>query len=207
MMNMTNNRALHAVLIWGVILGTAGFGISGLINDLIKKVSPPDAPTPMPVITIPTDVNKISEAILAVYAGEMVPSGDKAPVIGDINPREGQPGTVVTVTGHGFGATQGLNAVSLNLIEAQPLVEVLEWNDTKIRFLVPIHCTSGDVNVVLWGYLHDHSVQTLDDLLNPARLVPGSPSYRKPVTPGPAHPFMIDDEPMRRALVEFLNSI
>ena len=56
-------------------------------------------------------------------------------------------------------------------------------------------------------YLHDHSAQTLDDLLNPARLVPGSPSYRKPVTPGPAHPFMIDDEPMRRALVEFLNSI
>jgi len=56
-------------------------------------------------------------------------------------------------------------------------------------------------------YLHDQSVPTLDALLNPARLVPSSAIYRKPVTTGPAHPFVITDEQMRLALVEFLNSI
>lgn len=146
---MMNNRVVRVALILGVIFATSGFRAS----DLIKKLSPPEAPTPMPVIAIPADVTKIGDAILAVYAGEMIPSGNKDPVIDDVSPREGQPGTVVTVTGHGFGPTQGLNAVSLNLTEAQPLVEVLEWSDTKIRFMVPIHCTSGDVNVVLWDYL------------------------------------------------------
>ena len=119
----------------------------------IKKLTRPEAPTQMQAISIPADVNKIGDALLTFYAGEMVPSGDKDPVISDISPREGPPGTLVTVIGRGFGATQGLNAVSLNLTEAQPLVEVLEWSDTKICFLVPIHSTSGDVNVVLWDYL------------------------------------------------------
>jgi len=141
-----------ALLVTSVLAVTFGAVDAGPL-DWIKGLTHPAAPTPMPVIPIPADVTRIDDAIRAVYAKEMVPSGDKDPVIEDVSPREGPPGTQVTVTGRGFGASQGLNAVSLNLTEAQPLVEVLEWSDTKIRFLVPIHCTSGDVNVVLWDYL------------------------------------------------------
>lgn len=143
------NRALRVILVLAVILGALGFWTYGWI----KKLTRPEAPVQMQAISIPADVNKIGDALLTAYAGEMVPSGDKNPVIEDVRPREGLPGTLVTVTGSGFGSTQGLNAISINLTEAQPLVEVLEWSDTKIRFLVPIHCTSGDVNVVLWDYL------------------------------------------------------
>ena len=150
---MIKNRVLRVSLILGVILGTSGFSAS----DLLKKLTRPEVPAEMRTIPIPADVTRIGDAILDVYASEMVPSGAKDPVIGDVSPREGPPGTVVTVTGRGFGATQGLNAVSLNLTEAQPLVEVLEWSDTTIRFTVPVHCTSGDVNVVLWDYLRTES--------------------------------------------------
>ncbi len=146
---MKNNRAIQLALMMVVIFGNSGFRPI----DLIKKLIYPEAPAKMPAIQLPTDVTKIGDAILDAYASEMVPSGDKDPVIGDVNPREGPPGTVVSVTGHGFGSAQGLNAVSINLTEAQPMVEVLEWSDSKIRFTVPIHCTSGDVNVVLWDYL------------------------------------------------------
>ena len=146
---MMKNGILRVSLILIAVFGTSGFSA----YDLLKKLAHTEAPAEMKAIPIPADVTKIGDALLAVYAGEMVPSGDKDPVIDDVSPREGQPGTLVTVTGRGFGATQGINAVSLNLTEAQPLVEVLEWSDTRIRFTVPIHCTSGDVNVVLWDYL------------------------------------------------------
>jgi len=76
---------------------------------------------------------------------------------------------------------------------------MLDSGGIRVTSLMSLYATAP--------YLHDHSVATLDDLLNPVRLVPGSAIYRKPVTPGPAHPFMIDDEQMRSALVEFLNSI
>jgi len=146
---MLKNQSLRVSLMLMVIFGASGFRAA----DLIKNLTHPEVPAEMKPIPIPADVSMIGDALLDVYAKEMVPSGDKDPVIGNVSPREGQPSTIVTVTGRGFGASQGLNAVSLNLTEAQPLVEVLEWSDTRIRFTVPIHCTSGDVNVVLWDYL------------------------------------------------------
>jgi hypothetical protein len=56
-------------------------------------------------------------------------------------------------------------------------------------------------------YLHDASVATLDDLLDPARLVSGSPLHRKPYTKFPPHPFVIKDMESRRDVVEFLKSL
>jgi hypothetical protein len=56
-------------------------------------------------------------------------------------------------------------------------------------------------------YLHDHSVATLDDLLDPQRLLPGSSVYKQPFTQHPAHPWVIQDDEKRSDLVEFLNSL
>ena len=99
---------------------------------------------------VPDDVTSMGDAILKGYASIMVPSFAADPVITDVSPRSGPPCTVVTVTGTGFGAHQELNGVALNMTEAVPKVEVLEWTDTKIRFTVPEHTTSGDVTVTLW---------------------------------------------------------
>ncbi len=107
----------------------------------------------MAEIAIPDDVNTVGDAIIAAYAKEMVPSGRKDPVITDVTPKTGPPGTTVTVTGTGFGSTQGLSGVAVNLTEAVPKVEVLKWSDGKIIFTVPDQATSGDVTVTLWEYL------------------------------------------------------
>ena len=53
----------------------------------------------------------------------------------------------------------------------------------------------------------DTPYKTLEDLVDPARLVEGSPTYRKPFTKHPPHPWVVEDPESRRDLVEFLRSI
>ncbi|MBI4858658.1 MAG: IPT/TIG domain-containing protein [Candidatus Riflebacteria bacterium] len=118
-----------------------------------KRILRPPPPSQMKAVPIPADVTKMGDSILAVYGNELVPSSDRDPVVTDVQPREGPPNTVVTVTGTGFGDKQGFSAVMLNLTEAIPQVEMLEWTDTKIQFVVPEHCTTGDVTVIRWDYL------------------------------------------------------
>lgn len=117
----------------------------------VRAILNPAVPQAMVVnMAVPDDVNSMGDVILKAYEDTMVPSFAADPVITDVSPRSAHPGTVVTVTGTGFGAQQGLNGVALNMTEAVPKVEVLEWTDTKIRFTVPQHTTSGDVTVTLW---------------------------------------------------------
>ena len=117
----------------------------------VRSILNPVVPKAMVVnVDVPDDVNVIGDFILKVYEETMVPSFAADPIITDVSPRSGPPGTVVTVTGTGFRAQQGLNAVALNMTEAVPKVEVLEWSDKKIRFTVPEHTTTGDVTVTLW---------------------------------------------------------
>ncbi|MEI6674086.1 MAG: IPT/TIG domain-containing protein [Verrucomicrobiota bacterium] len=136
-------------LLW-VALGVVGVGgywgyrkVNAILNPAVPKAMVVN-------VEIPDDVDRMGDAILKVYESIMVPSFAADPVITDVSPRSGPPGSVVTVTGTGFGAQQGLNGVALNMTEAVPKVEVLEWTDTKIRFTVPEHTTTGDVTVTLW---------------------------------------------------------
>jgi hypothetical protein len=68
-------------------------------------------------------------------------------VIDDIDPDWGTYGTGVTLTGSGFGATQGLRSVRFNGVGAP----VSYWSDRTIVTEFPLNCTSGDVVVDGYG--------------------------------------------------------
>jgi len=118
-----------------------------------RRVEFPAVPATMAQVEIPADVDLIGEAILDVYANDLVLSGDESLAITSVEPKEGPPGTEVVVSGAGFGDSHGNSQVMINSVEAVAKVEVLEWTDTKIRFLVPVQSTTGDVNVVRWDYI------------------------------------------------------
>ncbi len=70
-----------------------------------------------------------------------------AATIASISPIGGPVGTSVTITGSGFGTTQGTNTVSFNSVEAS----VASWSDTKIVASVPKSATTGTVLVTTNG--------------------------------------------------------
>ena len=62
-----------------------------------------------------------------------------------LSPPSGPVGTVVTITGSGFGTTQG--TVSFGGISAS----ITSWSDTRIVFTVPQNATAGDHTVTVAG--------------------------------------------------------
>ena len=148
----TNLKAVRGhwrgfLLVTLAMVGVVAFREYRKVRAILNPAVPQAMVLNMPV---PDNVDLMGDAILKGYERIMVPSFDADPVITEVTPRSGAPCTVVTVTGSGFGAEQGLNGVALNMTEAVPKVEVLEWTDRKIRFTVPEHATSGDVTVTLW---------------------------------------------------------
>ena len=147
MLKTIRNHWRGLVLVMLATVGVVGFWAYRKVQAILN----PAVPQAMVLkVEVPDDVNLMGDAILKSYENIMVPSFAADPVITDVSPRSAHPGAVVTVTGTGFGAEQGLNGVALNMTEAVPKVEVLEWTDTKIRFTIPEHTTSGDVTVTLW---------------------------------------------------------
>jgi hypothetical protein len=69
------------------------------------------------------------------------------PVITGITPREGAPGTVVTLKGSSFGSSQSDGWVSFSGSTAQ----IVSWSNTQIRAIVPKDATSGYAGVVTHG--------------------------------------------------------
>lgn len=69
------------------------------------------------------------------------------PVITSITPREGAPGTSVTLKGTGFGSKQGRGWVTFSGSTAQ----VTSWSNTAIKVIVPRDATSGYAGVVANG--------------------------------------------------------
>src|SRR5439155_8320241 len=70
-----------------------------------------------------------------------------APSITGISPTAGPVGTAVTVSGSGFGATQGTSTVRFNGITASPT----NWSATSITAPVPAGATTGMVAVNVGG--------------------------------------------------------
>jgi hypothetical protein len=66
------------------------------------------------------------------------------PMISAISPSSGPVGKEVTITGSGFGSTQGSSVVRINGIQA---VVYNQWSETQIKCLVPAGATSGLVTV------------------------------------------------------------
>jgi hypothetical protein len=69
------------------------------------------------------------------------------PNIASVNPTAGIVGTAVTISGAGFGATQGTSTLTFNTTAATPTT----WSDTSIAAPVPTGATSGNVVVTANG--------------------------------------------------------
>jgi Chitobiase/beta-hexosaminidase C-terminal domain/Carboxypeptidase regulatory-like domain/Fn3 associated/FG-GAP-like repeat/IPT/TIG domain len=69
------------------------------------------------------------------------------PSISSVTPAQGNRGTVVTITGSGFGAAQGSSTVTLNGSAAVPS----SWSDTSIVAAVPAGATTGNITVQVSG--------------------------------------------------------
>jgi RHS repeat-associated protein len=66
-----------------------------------------------------------------------------APVITSLSPTSGLPGSPVTVSGSGFGASQGGSVVTLNSIP----VTINSWSSSAIVITIPAGATTGPVQV------------------------------------------------------------
>jgi YD repeat-containing protein len=65
------------------------------------------------------------------------------PFLYNLSPSQGPPGTLATLTGNAFGASQGTGAVSFNGIAAAPT----SWSNTSIVVPVPTGATTGPIVV------------------------------------------------------------
>ena len=74
-------------------------------------------------------------------------AGVAAPHITSASPTSGAPGTSVTITGTGFGATQGASGVTFNGTAGTPT----SWSATKIVVPVPTGASTGNVVVTANG--------------------------------------------------------
>lgn len=69
------------------------------------------------------------------------------PNIASVNPTSGSVGTSVTISGAGFGASQGTSSITFNGVAAIPT----GWNDTGIVAPVPTGATTGNIVVTVNG--------------------------------------------------------
>jgi len=71
------------------------------------------------------------------------------PNVASVSPASGIIGTSVTVSGAGFGATQGSSTITFNGVAAAPTPA--NWSDTSIATPVPTGATTGNVVVTVGG--------------------------------------------------------
>jgi hypothetical protein len=81
-------------------------------------------------------------------SGETTLNFPPPPVINNINPASGEVGTIVTLEGANFGATQGSSIVTFG---GTPATDIPSWNATQILAGVPQGAGSGPVVVTVGG--------------------------------------------------------
>jgi hypothetical protein len=69
------------------------------------------------------------------------------PVVESVTPRDGAPGTIVTINGYGFGDVQGDGWVTFGGISGQ----VVSWTDVRIKVIVPRGAQAAYVGVAAHG--------------------------------------------------------
>jgi len=81
------------------------------------------------------------------------------PVVTGIAPTSGAPGTSVTISGAGFGATQGTSTVSFNGATA---TTITSWSDSQIVAAVPDGASTGPIMVNVGGITGQSSIFTVN---------------------------------------------
>src|SRR5215213_8973051 len=105
-----------------------------------------------------------------------VPLPVAGPSIGNLSPNAAGIGTPITVTGTGFGATQGTSTITFNGIAATPT----SWSATSIAVPVPSGTTTGPVIINVGGQTSNGVNFTVTPKIN--SLTPSSGPIGTPVT-------------------------
>jgi hypothetical protein len=92
------------------------------------------------------------------------------PSITTISPASGPEGTLVTVTGTNFGATQGTSVIKFNGLVAS----VTTWSNTQITVAVPRGATTGNVAVLVNGVASNGKTFTVSGALTITTVAPTS---------------------------------
>ena len=93
------------------------------------------------------------------------------PSITSLNPSSGAIGTPVTITGTGFGSTQGTSTVFFNGTAA---ASITSWSATSIVLPVPAGATTGNVVVTVGGGASNGQTFTVTSALNLSGISPSS---------------------------------
>ncbi len=96
----------------------------------------------MPRLQKPTQMILLSLWFLMLCGSQ---ARAQAPTISSISPSSGPIGIAVTITGTGFGSTQGTSTVSLNGTSAV----VTDWTASSITVIVPTGATTGTFAVTV----------------------------------------------------------
>lgn len=117
--------------------GVAATEIVSWVDDQIRAKVPSGARTGGVQVTV-SGVNSNNDLIFTM----------PNPVVSTISPTSGAFGTEVTVSGSGFGASQGTNTVSFGDLIAD---NVTSWTDTQIVTTTPSGTRTGAARVIVGG--------------------------------------------------------
>ncbi|QEE28001.1 hypothetical protein FTW19_08330 [Terriglobus albidus] len=114
-------------------------------------------------ITVPVPANASTGPIVITVAGQSTTwsSFTVLPAITGISPSSGPVGTSVTVSGSGFGASQGSSSISFNGIPAAPT----SWSGNTIVAPVPVGASTGPVTVTISGVVVSGGTFTVTPLI------------------------------------------
>jgi YD repeat-containing protein len=126
-----------------------GFNFDGIIDEVkISNVA-------RSADWIATEYNNQSSPSTFYSVSSQVDLG--GPVITSVSPTTGTSGTSVTITGAGFGASQGSSTVDFNGTAASPT----SWSSTSIAAPVPSGATTGNLIVTVSGITSNPSAFTV----------------------------------------------
>ncbi len=113
------------------------------------------------VVALPSDA---SSGPLVVTVGEMASlpfalTIQTSPIIENLSPSSGVPGTSVTISGSNFGAVQGSSSVTF----AGAVLTSVSWSDTAIVATVPDGAITGDFVVTAGGQTSNPATFTVVD--------------------------------------------
>jgi RHS repeat-associated protein len=92
---------------------------------------------------------------VSVTLGASLPN----PVVTGISPASGAPGTSVTISGSGFGATQGTSTVAFN---GATTTTITSWSDSQIIAAVSDGASTGPIMVTVGGITGQSSIFTVN---------------------------------------------
>ena len=121
-----------------VFIGTTGEYWDGRVQGTVDEVS---------IYNRALSSNEITSLYRAGSAGKCLPPPTAVPAISSLTPASGAAGTIVTISGTGFGASAGANIVYFGAVRAA----VLSVSPTNLVVTVPVGATYAPVTVTVNG--------------------------------------------------------